>query len=71
MEFKELLSRYSVPIKTKANEEELIRLEENNFSETIINVRNVNFQFSQKGSNFIAIGFEQKEEEENDEGKLL
>jgi hypothetical protein len=38
MEFKELLSRYSIPIKTKANEEEMLRLEENNFSETIINV---------------------------------
>ena len=38
MEFKEMLVRCSIPIKNKMNEDDLIKLEENNFSETIINV---------------------------------
>ena len=41
MEFKEMLVRCSIPIKNKMNEEELIKLEENNFSETIINVKSI------------------------------
>jgi hypothetical protein len=38
MEFKELLTRLSIPVKKKLNEEELIKQEETNFSETLINV---------------------------------
>jgi hypothetical protein len=38
MEFKEILSRLSIPLKPKVNEEELIKQEETNFSETLINV---------------------------------
>lgn len=52
MEFKEILSRLSVPVKQKVNEEELIRNEETNFSEVIINVKiikNINlFSFHKK-----------------------
>jgi hypothetical protein len=39
MEFKELLNRVSVPIKQKVNEEELIKAEESNISEVILNVK--------------------------------
>jgi hypothetical protein len=39
MEFKEILSRLSIPVRAKVNEEELIKLEETNFSETLINVK--------------------------------
>jgi hypothetical protein len=38
MEFKEILSRLSIPAKTKVNEEEQIKAEENNLSEVILNV---------------------------------
>lgn len=38
MEFKEILSRLSIPSKPKANEEEQIKAEENNLSEVILNV---------------------------------
>jgi hypothetical protein len=67
MEFKELLIRLSVPVtKATVNEEELIKQEEANFSETLINVKFLLFKFTQKNTNFIAPGFELKEEDENE-----
>jgi hypothetical protein len=39
MEFKEILSRLSIPAKPKVKEEEQIKAEENNLSEVILNVR--------------------------------
>jgi hypothetical protein len=38
MDFKELLSRLSVPIKPKVNEEEQIKIEESNYLEVVNNV---------------------------------
>jgi hypothetical protein len=38
MEFKEILNRVSIPIKQKINEEELIKAEESNISDVILNV---------------------------------
>jgi len=79
MEYIDLLSRISLPIKQKLSDEEALKIEETNFSEAIINVifkfiffhkKNFlfHFQFTQKNSNFIPVGFENKEEEENEEG---
>lgn len=38
MEFKELLNRLSLPVKPKQNEEDIIKTEEGNISEVILNV---------------------------------
>jgi hypothetical protein len=38
MDLKEVLGRLTVPIKQKVNEDELIKAEENNLSEVILNV---------------------------------
>ncbi len=89
MEFRELLSRNSLPNKQKISEEEALKLEESYFSNKITNVKkniyNISFinnkiflkklilliilnkQLTQKSSNFIALGFENKEEDENEE----
>lgn len=39
MEFKELLGRLCMPIKQKVNEEELIKAEEANITDVLVNVR--------------------------------
>lgn len=79
MDYVELLSRISLPIKQRISDEEALKNEETNFSEAIINVKShFNnlfylwfFKFTQKSSNFTPVGFENKEEEENEEGKIL
>ena len=73
MELKEILNRLSMPVKPKINEEELIKNEENNISEVMNNVNYfINLppyiKFSQKKTNFVPLGFETKDEEENEEG---
>ena len=69
MEFKEMLRKISFPLKQRKNEDEDIREEENHISEVQTNVYNLLlfFQFSEKSTLFIPLGFERKEEEEVEE----
>ncbi len=71
MELKEILNRISQPIKPKLNEEEMIKNEESNISEVITNVLLLlTYKFSHKKTNFIPLGFESKEDEENEESNF-
>ena len=72
MEFKEILRKISFPLKQRKNEDDDIREEENHISEVQTNVNFLffiyyYFQFSEKSTLFIALGFERKEEEEVEE----
>ena len=72
MEFKEILRKISFPLKQRKNEDDDIREEENHISEVQTNVNFLffiyyYFQFSEKSTLFIPLGFERKEEEEVEE----
>ena len=77
MDFKEILRKISFPLKTKENDKNLIKEEELYIEEVQMlvnqnNLFNILFQFCDKNSNFIPVGFETKEEEveEGDYGDM-
>lgn len=68
MEFKEILRKISFPKRYKKNELIEIKEEEMNINEIKNNVKNFfNLQFCEKNTIFIPIGFDHKDEEDNEE----
>ena len=69
MEFKEILRKISFPKRHKKNETIEIKEEETNINEIKNNVKKFfNFlQFCEKNTIFIPIGFDHKDEEDNEE----
>ena len=68
MEFKEILRKISFPKRYKKNELIEIKVEEININEIKNNVKYfLIFQFCEKNTIFVPIGFDHKDEEDNEE----